>query len=435
MCYYPIAHLEKEYSFKNNVTMQKDKISRFIPGKTRIKYGGAVVDKKELFAIQKVLDRNWWTLDVEGKMFEDDLSQATSVKHSLFVNSGSSALLLALSALNLEEGSEIIIPAVNFPTVVSACMVNRLIPVFVDVDLNNLCIDLENAKKAITKKTKAIVVVSIAGNTIDVDKINFFKKKGIITILDNCDGYGTTYKNKPIESYFDISVTSFHAAHIITTGEGGALFTNNTQYYKNAKSMREWGRADDSDTIKVAKEIGLPSDYPGRYTYITRGFNLKPIELQAAMGRIQLKKLRKIKKARRENYARLLQGIKKKLLPLQPSIEPKDTYISWFAFPITIKKSGIRGELRKYLENHNIETRVIFAGNITRQPAYKQSSSQKMSTFKVYGSLKNSDVVLNDSFFISVHPTITVEMINFILNILEKFFQDNSSSKKNKASS
>jgi CDP-6-deoxy-D-xylo-4-hexulose-3-dehydrase len=399
--------------------MKKDIKSRFFPGKTRIKYGGAVVDKKEITAIQKVLNRNWWTLDEEGIKFEKELAKVTGVKHTLFTNSGSSALLLAISSLQLEAGSEIIIPAVNFPTIVSACMLNNLIPVFVDVDSDNLCLNLDKAKKAITSKTKAIVVVDIAGNTVDLEKLSYFKNKKIITILDNCDGYGTTYKNKFVESYFDIAATSFHAAHIITTGEGGAVFTNNTTYYKTAKSLREWGRADDSDGIKVAKKAGLPDDYPGRYTYITRGFNLKPIELQAAMGRVQLKKLQRIKIARAKNYKLLSKGIES--IPfLKASVPPENASISWFSFPVTVKKPHLRGKLRKFLEENNIETRVIFAGNIVKQPAYQKGN------YKVSGSLENSDTVLNDSFFVSVHPTITHEMIDFIINCLKKFFSSAS---------
>lgn len=396
--------------------MKIDIKSKFIPGKTRIKYGGAVIDKKEIIAIHKVLNRNWWTLDEEGVQFEKELAKVTGVKYSLFTNSGSSALLLAISSLQLEAGSEVIIPAVNFPTVVSACMINNLVPVFVDVESDNLCLNLENAKKAVTSKTKAIVIVDIAGNTVNLEELSYFKSKGIITILDNCDGYGTTYKNKFMESYFDISATSFHAAHIITTGEGGAVFTDNQMYYKNAKSLREWGRADDSDGIKVARKAGLPDDYPGRYTYVARGFNLKPIELQAAMGRVQLKKLQKIKEARGKNYKRLLKGVEK--IPfLKPSVAPGGVSVSWFAFPITVTKPNTRGKIRKFLEKNNIETRVIFAGNIIKQPAYQKGN------YKVSGSLDNSDIVLKDSFFISVHPTITPDMIDFILERLNDFFK------------
>jgi CDP-6-deoxy-D-xylo-4-hexulose-3-dehydrase len=268
--------------------------------------------------------------------------------------------------------------------------------------------------------------VNIAGNTVDIAQLREFKKKNIITVLDNCDGYGTTYKNKPIESYFDVSATSFHAAHIITTGEGGAFFTDNKTYYNRAKSIREWGRADDSDVDDIAKKEGMPEDYPGRYTYITKGFNLKPIELQAAMGRVQLKKLQKIKAARLANYTMLSEGVKKRKLPFIISTAPKDTSISWFAFSFTLKTPGIRSKLRKFLEEKNIETRVIFAGNIIRQPAYKYDKN------KVSGSLKNSDIVMQDSFFISVHPSVTKPMIQYILESFDEFFSTANSSNKKK---
>lgn len=396
--------------------MQKDIKSKFIPGKTRIKYGGAVIDRGEINAINKVLNRNWWTIDEETKMFEKELSHKSKVKHSLFVNSGSSALLLALSSLDLPAGSEVIIPAVNFPTAVTACLVNRLIPVFVDVKLENLCIDLDKALDAVSKKTRAVLVVDIAGNTADLEKLKEFKKMGIITILDNCDGYGSTYKNEPIEAYFDVSATSFHAAHIITTGEGGAFFTNSSKFFLRAKSMREWGRAEDSDKSNLAS--GLPKDYPGRYTYINLGYNLKPIELQAAMGRVQLKKLSIIKKKRMDNYLYLLKGLEKRNLPIEASLQNKNAQISWFAFPCTLKKTEIRAKLRNFLEKKNIETRVIFAGNIIRQPGYKKVE------FRVKGDLKNADLVLKDSFFISVHPSVSKEMLDYVLNSLSDFFKN-----------
>lgn len=399
--------------------MQNDVTSKFIPGKTRIKYGGAVVDRAEREAINSVLDRNWWTLDEQGRLFEKELAKSRKVGYAVFTNSGSSALLLAMGVLNLPAGSEVIISAVNFPTVVHAAVVWGYKPVFVDANLDNLCIDLSKIEQAVTSKTKAIVLVNIAGNTIDVAKFSRIAKKNhLFTVLDNCDGFGTTYKSKPVESFFDVSATSFHAAHIITTGEGGAFFTNDKNYFMKAKSIREWGRADDSDDSKLQKNNLLPSDYPARYTYINPGFNLKPLELQGAMGRVQLRKLGEIKKARERVFNLLNKGLQKAGMEKYCffPIFPKESKISWFAFPITLKTEGVRAKFREFLEQKNIETRVIFAGNIVKQPAYKEIGNWK-------GNLKNADYIMRNSFFISTHPTVTKEMVEYVVNSFIEFFQ------------
>jgi len=396
--------------------MQKDTGGKFIPGKTRIKYGGAVVTSAEIKAIQKVLNRNWWTLDEEGRLFEKELARKVDVEFAILTNSGSSALLLALSALQLPRGSEIVIPACNFPTVVNAALVNRYRPVFVDVDLGTYCLNLNEFEKAISKKTKAAVLVNIAGNTTEIDKfVKIANKHGLKTILDNCDGFGSKFDGEFVETYFDIAATSFHAAHIITTGEGGAIFTRNKTLAERVISMREWGRAMDSD--KPIRYPTLPEDYPSRYTYITRGFNLKPIELQAAMGRVQLKKLEKIKGARSRNFEFWLKKLSRfsKFLSL-PAVHQKAD-ISWFSFPITLLK-GSRKNLLKFLESKNIETRVIFAGNIINQPAYKNIDC------RIESDLKNATKILKQGFFISAHPSINLQMKNYVIDCFREYFEN-----------
>ena len=397
--------------------MQTDLVGKFIPGKVRIKYGGAVVGDKERKAIQKVLDRNWWVIDEEARLFEKELAEYSCVKHALFVNSGSSALLLAISVLDLPKGSEIIIPAVNFPTVVNAALVAGLKPVFVDVNPGTYCIDLSQIQKAKSAKTKAVVCVNIAGSSPDLKALRkITKENGLHLILDNCDGYGSFFAGKPVESFADTAATSFHAAHIITTGEGGAMFTSNDGWHKKAVSMREWGRAMDSDMASGNQFENLPEDYPSRYTYITRGFNFKPIELQAAMGRVQLKRINSIKKARKQNFQRLHKGLSNfsKWLKLPETEIGAD--ISWFSFPLTLQNGVKRKEMLEFLESKNIETRVIFAGNIIYQPAYREIEHRR------HGSLKNADVILRDSFFISVHPTVTKEMVDYMVASFGDFF-------------
>ncbi len=403
--------------------MQADTSKSFIPGKTRIKYGGAVVDKTEINAINKVLSRNWWTLDAEGREFEKELAQTSEVKHAVFVNSGSSALMLAFSAIELPDESEVIIPAVNFPTAINAVLLNRYKPVFIDVEPQNYCLDLGEVEKAITQKTKAVLCVNIAGSVPDLKKLReITKKHGLFLIIDNCDGYGSKFAGKPVESFADLSCTSFMAAHIITTGEGGALFTNDSNLYKKAVSLREWGRALDSDEGVHDQYKELPPDYQSRYTYITRGFNFRPLELQAAMGRIQLKKLKKIIDDRQNNFNMLHKGLSQfSEYLLLPKVH-EEAQISWFSFPITLKncvfcKDQARKNMLKFLEEKNIETRVIFAGNILKQPAYQNIDHRRE------GDLKITNNILFNSFFISVHPTVTEEMINYIVSSFKEYFE------------
>lgn len=400
--------------------MQSDTDRKFYPGKTRIKYGGAVIGTGEIKAINKVLSRNWWTLDDEGRLFSEELAKTSGVKHVVLTNSGSSALLVAFSVLDLPQGSEVIIPAVNFPTAVNAVLLNGYTPVFIDVDLGTYCLNLSQIEKAMSDKTRAVLAVNIAGNMPDLEKLQkLAKKNNLIIILDNCDGYGSKFAGKPVETYADISVTSFHAAHIITMGEGGAVFTNRDDWYKKALSLREWGRELDADMPTHNKYPALPKDYPPRYTYLTRGFNLKPIELQAAMGRVQLRRLKKIVQQRQKNFEKLYEGLTSlsKWIIL-PKIHKK-AKVSWFSFPITLKNGVRRQTLLSHLEKANIETRVIFAGNILRQPGYKHIKHRKI------GGLKNADDVLFNSFFISVHPSLTNAMTNYVISTFQKFFSPN----------
>ena len=335
--------------------------------------------------------------------------------HAVLTNSGSSALLLAVTALEMKKGSEVIIPALNFPTAVSACLYNNLIPVFVDVDPETYCIKIDEIEAAISDKTEAIMIVNIAGNLPDMDRIQeIAKKHNLKTIVDNCDGYGSTWDGQFSEKVCTISTTSFHAAHILAMGEGGAVFTDNYDLAKRVKSLREWGRAADNDASIKSSE--LPDDYPARYTYITRGFNVKPLELQAAMGRVQLTKLDMIKEARRKNFDLLHDGLSKLSDKITLASVHDKSDISWFSFPFTIKETGQRKKLMDFLEARNIETRVIFAGNVIRQPAYQNINYRKIS------DLKNSDKIMYDSIFVSVHPSITEEMIQYVIQSITEFF-------------
>lgn len=388
----------------------------FEPGKTRIKYGGAYTDQSDLDAIWSVLKRNWWTIDKEGEAFEKELSEFTGVKHVALTNSGSSALMVAYASLGLPEGSEVITGAVQFPTAISSLYYNHLTPVFVDVEPNNFSVNPDLVEAAITEKTKAILAVAVAGNIPNIPRLReIANKHNLILILDNCDGFASTYNSKPIEQYFDIAATSFHAAHILNCGEGGAVFASNDAWGEKALSLREWGRLGGYDNIDSKYDLeGIPSDYPARYLFVHMGFNVKPLEFQCAMGRTQLKKAPLIKKMRQDNFNILFNGLKE----LQddghvvlPQVHD-GCECSWFSFPFIANR---RGELREFLEARNIETRTIFGGNITKQPAFRNFG-------RIVGNLTFSDVVMNAGMFVSVHPDTTPEMAQYIVDSIKEFY-------------
>lgn len=393
--------------------MQIDRVEEFIPGETRIKYGGAWTDEADFEAIKSVLDRNWWTIDEHGRMLEKELAEKVEMDRAVLTNSGSSALFIlyaTLRAKGMPAGSEVITGAVHFPTAISGLFYNQLVPVYVDVEPGTQCIDAAKVEDAITNKTKAILAVNIAGNMPDIDMLQYIAQKhNLKLILDNCDGFGGMWDGRYVEEYFDMSATSFHAAHIMTMGEGGAVFTNCDPYGDVLSSLREWGRIGDTD--KNTEYPTIPSDYPGRYIFKYMGMNLKPLELQCAMGRTQLQKLDEIKELRKRNFEVLyenLQGIEQISLPyVYKSADP-----SWFSFSIMAQR---RGELRAFLESRNIETRTIFGGNITKQPAY-------IGFGRIVGRLENANKVMTDGMFVSVHPSSTPEMMKYVADSIREFY-------------
>lgn len=381
----------------------------FRPVIDRIKYGGAVIGQEEKDAINRIIDSDngsRWTVGPESIALEKELAEVTGVKRAVLTNSGSSALLVAITALHLPKGSGVIIPAVNFPTAYNAILQCGLIPVVVDVDLKTLNLDLGEVARALlmAPHVRAVIAVNIAGNPVDLITLRNIVGENVKIILDDCDGYGTTFDGKMVEQYADVGCVSFHAAHIITMGEGGAVLTNDEEIGTRALKLREWGRA--SGTENIYKYPGFPDDYRERYVYEEIGFNMKPLELQCAMGRIQLKKLFTFKDARRKNH---------KLLEEQFKDNPKFTIIEplagadpcWFSFPLLCTGVARRHAMETF-EKNNIECRTIFSGNITLHPAYKDTPRL------VIGDLKNANAVMKDGMFLSCHPSITEEMIDFI---------------------
>lgn len=391
----------------------KIKTLKFIPGKTRITYGATIFEKEEREAIEQVLDRNWWALNGEGLAFEKELANYIGKKHCLLVNSGSSALLLALASLKLPKGTGVVIPAVTFPTNFNAILQNQLLPYVVDSDKETLNLRLDEVEKALRMGAKAIIAVHIVGNPVNMPELmSLARRYQALVIEDNCDGLGGDINGKKLGSFGHLSCISMYAGHIINMGEGGAILTDDNNLAKILRSLRDWGRLGESDKRGLCKT--LPPDYPERYVYSEIGYNLKPLELQAAMGRVQLRRISQIKRKRRENFNRLKKiFIGKKGISLISS--PAGSHPCWYAFPLLAER---RIQLMKFLEEKNIETRPIFAGNILRHPAYKKVKVVKIS------NLPNADEILNKGFYLGVHPLIPEEAFSYIKKVVDQFFKN-----------
>lgn len=376
--------------------------------KPKIRYGGMVLEKEEKEAIRRVLKRNWWTLDIEGGAFERELAEYLGVKHAIFVNSGSSALLLAFATLGRRRGykKEIIVPATCFPTDISSMVYAGFKPVVVDVELDTFLIDPIEAEKAITDKTFGILAIHVAGNICNLDELNRICYDHNLTLIeDNCDGLGGEWDGTKIGSQ-NLSVVSFHAAHIISTGQGGAVFTNNDADAKKVRELRDWGRMVDFDDEKESNPP-LPADYMQRYTYTDLGYNLNPIELQAAIGREQLKKIERFKAARKYNFEFLKEGLEKLGYFVINKYKKADP--CWFTIPFLVPKENRRKEVFKKLKEANIEFRNILASNIKLQPAYRW----------LFGIFPNANEITKRGLWLPVHPSLKQGDLEYILEILK----------------
>lgn len=382
------------------------------PLKVRAEYGGPILGQEEEKVILEVMRTQGgkrWTIGENSVLLEKELAEKVGVKHCVIVNSGSSALLLAISALKLPKDSKVIIPALTFPTAYSSLLQAGLKPVVVDCD-KNLNINFDDLEQAlrIIPDVKAVVAIHIAGNVVDLPRLRNIIGDRIL-ISDNCDGFSGTLNGKYIDTYADVSCASFHAAHIMSMGEGGGIFTNDTTIANTARKMREWGRESGSD--KKTNLEGFPPDYRERYVFTEIGYNLKPLELQCAMGRVQLKRLDGFKEARIKNYNRLKE-IFEKDGRFRVIVNDFGADSCWFGFPIMCE--GIeRGKVMDYFESLNIETRTIFSGNILKHPAYKGTGVQ-------IGILTNANDVMSKGMFISNHPSLTDEQIQFIADALSE---------------
>jgi len=409
---------------------------KFKPEKSNVPVSGRVYDASDLrHLVASSLDF-WLTTGRFNDAFESRLSDFVGAKHALTVNSGSSANLLAVSALTspelgkdaLRPGDEVITVAAGFPTTVNPIVQNGLMPVFVDVDIPTYGILVSEVKKAITPKTKAIVAAHTLGNPFDLDGIcRIAKDNDLFLIEDCCDALGSTYRGKKVGTFGDISTFSFYPAHHITTGEGGAVLTNDKTLARTLESMRDWGRdchcppgKDNTCGRRFSQHLGdLPYGYDHKYTYSNLGYNLKMTDMQAAVGLAQTGHLDKFMRIRKRNYHHLregLGGLEDKIILPEAT---RDSDPSWFGFPITLKEGCEvgRSALLQRLDRKKIGTRLLFGGNLLRQPYFKGLPHRAV------GKLRNTDIIMNDTFWVGVFPGLTEDMLDYVIANLTELLQ------------
>ncbi len=406
----------------------------FAPGASAVPVSGKVIDAADMAAVVDSALDGWFTTGRWAKEFERKLARFIGVRSASLVNSGSSANLVALSALTspklgdraLKAGDEVITVAAGFPTTVNPILQNRLVPVFLDVTLPTYEVDVTMLETARSEKTRAVMIAHTLGNVFDLDAITAFcKKYNLWLVEDCCDALGSTWKGRKVGTFGDIATISFYPAHHITMGEGGAVLTDKPALQVLIDSFRDWGRdcwcepgVDNTCGKRFEWQLGtLPCGYDHKYTYSHVGYNLKATDMQAALGVRQMDKLEHFIARRKENFDYL----KAKLKPLEEVlILPQATEgsePSWFGFPIGVRESAPfkRDQLTRHLDAHKIGTRLVFAGNLTRQPAYEGWE------FRVVGDLKNTDFVMERVFWIGVFPGLTTEMLDYIVSTIMGF--------------
>lgn len=406
----------------------------FVPGKTRINYAGRVYDEDELANLVDASLDFWLTAGRYAGEFEKKLAKFIGVGYCLLTNSGSSANLLAISALTspllkdrrLRPGDEVITTACGFPTTLNPLIQNNLIPVFVDCELGTYNIMASRIERAITKKSRAIFVPHTLGNPVDMDTVmRIAKKHNLWLIEDNCDALGSLYRERYTGSFGHISTCSFYPAHHITMGEGGAVLTDDPLLKKIIMSFRDWGRDcycepghDNTCRKRFAMKMGdLPYGYDHKYIYSHIGYNLKLTDMQAAIGVAQLKKLPKFIEIRKENFNRLYRHTRKyeKYLILPRATAHSSP--SWFGFPILVRDGSpfSRDDMVNHLENNQISIRMLFGGNLVKQPAYKNIRH------RIVGTLENTDLVMNNLFWIGVYPGLSKAQLTYVCKTIDDF--------------
>ncbi|MDK2977667.1 MAG: CDP-4-dehydro-6-deoxyglucose reductase [Bacteroidales bacterium] len=408
--------------------------SSFVPGKTRINYAGRVFDEKELSnAVEASLDF-WLTEGRFSEEFSEKIADFLDVEHVLLTNSGSSANLLAFSALTSEKlgekrlkvGDEVISVAAGFPATVTPIIQYGLIPVFIDVHIPTYNIDVDMMRRAITDKTRCIFIAHTLGNPFNIDAVmDLARKYDLWVIEDNCDAFGSEYKGKKTGSFAHLSTISFYPAHHITTGEGGAICTNDPQLAQLVRAFRDWGRdcycaGGENNTCgkRFSQQFGnLPFGFDHKYVYSEIGFNLKMTDIQAAIGTAQIDKLPHFCVKRKENFNEWYRIFEKysEYFILPEATEGSDP--AWFAFIITVKENAPfkRDDLTGFLNSNLIETRNLFAGNMTKQPGFINRE------WRISEHLNNTDYIMNNTFFLGTYPGLTKEMFIYAEQLIDSF--------------
>ena len=426
-----ILTLVEEYA-KNNFYEKN-----FVLGESEVPVSGKVIDFLEIGNLVDSSLDGWLTTGRYNKIFQDQLAEFLNVKCLITVNSGSSANLIAFSTLTspklkeraIKKGDEVITVAASFPTTVNPVIQFGAIPVFVDIKLPTYNINENLIEEAITKKTKAIMIAHTLGNPFNVKKIKeICDKYNLWLIEDTCDALGTKFNNQFVGTFGDIATLSFYPAHHITMGEGGAVFTNSIKLKRIAESFRDWGRdcycepgKDNTCNKRFGWQLGnLPFGYDHKYTYSHMGYNMKITDMQAACGVAQLTKLDNFINLRKRNFKFLYENLKileEFLLLPEPELNSDP---SWFGFPLSLKinKKFNRNDLTKYLNEKKIGTRLLFAGNVIKQPYMKDLN------FRVSGDLKNTDFVMENTFWIGLYPGLTLQHLEYVVSKLKIYFQN-----------
>ena len=416
----------------------KEQKNTFVPG-DRINYAARVFDEKEMCALTDDTLDFWLTTGRFADQFEKEFAAWLGVKYAHLVNSGSSANLIAFSALTAPElgdrqikrGDEIITVACGFPTTVTPILQYGAIPVFVDVTIPQYNIDVTKLETALSEKTKAVMVAHTLGNPFDLAEVKAFcDKHGLWLVEDNCDALGSQYtisgETRFTGTWGDIGTSSFYPPHHMTMGEGGCVYTNNPQLHRLILSYRDWGRdcicssgQDNFCGHRFDGQFGeLPKGYDHKYVYSHLGYNLKVTDMQAAIGCEQLKKFPSFIERRRHNWERLhqaLEPLQDKLILPEPAVGSRP---SWFGFMITVKPGSgrSRNEITRYVEAHNIQTRLLFSGNLIKHPCFDQIRGT--NAYRVVGGLENTDTIMNNSFWVGVYPGMTDEMIDYMAKVI-----------------
>ncbi len=411
----------------------------FVPGETPVQVAGRVFDGEDLtYLVEAALDF-WLTTGRFANEFEKTLARTVGTRHSVLVNSGSSANLAALSALTsaslgdrqLKSGDEIITTATSFPTTINPIIQNGLVPVFIDVEpleVGTYNLDTRFLAEALSPRTRGIMVAHTLGNPFNLDAVMaFVQQHNLFLIEDTCDALGAQYRDRTVGTFGQLATVSFYPAHHITMGEGGAVLTSTPALKKLVESFRDWGRdcwcePGESNTCgqRFDWQLGeLPYGYDHKYIYSHIGYNLKATDLQAAVGVSQLKKLPRFIETRRRNFQLLKDGLRRweQFLILPDATQNSNP--SWFGFPMTVREDApfTRQQIIQYLEEHQIRTRLLFGGNVLRQPAYINVAR------RVIGELVQADRVMNGTFWIGVYPGITPEMIQYVLDVFDMWMK------------